>query len=79
MKCSASPTTCTADNVAAARDAVARFEGMMFAQLLHPLEKALGPFGGIASARLGTALARAHSGGLAEVIVEMLRRQGAIE
>ena len=78
MKCSASQITCTADSAAAVRDAAAQFEGMLFMQLLRPLERALGPFGDLASAQIGSALGRAH-GGFADVIVDSLRRQGAIE
>ena len=79
MRCSASPTTCTADNAAAVRDVAAQFEGLIFAQMLRPFEKALGSFGQIASAHIGTALGRSHAGGLADVIVDALRGQGAIE
>jgi hypothetical protein len=46
MKCSASPTTCIAPEAPARAAGV--FQALLFAQILKPLSKALGPAGEIA-------------------------------
>lgn len=74
MKCSASQTTCIADNAAAMRQGVTQFEGLLFAQMLKPFEKAFGPMGDIACAQFGAAIARSQSTGLADALAASLQR-----
>ena len=75
MRCSESQTICTADNALAAREAAAQFEGLLFAQVLQPLQKALGPLGDIAASRIGTEIARRHSGGLSDTLLALIEAE----
>ena len=68
MRCSGSPTTCTAANPQTARDddrirsAAAQFEAVLFSAALAPLAKSLGFFGEIALDRLALTIARRDRG-----------------
>lgn|GEM_PF-1394770 len=58
MRCSGSPTTCTAVNPARVREAAAQFEATLFAAALAPIAKALGFFGDAALGQVALTLAR---------------------
>ena len=58
MKCSGSPTTCTAANEARARETAAQFEAVLFQAALAPIAKSLGFFGDVAVNQVALTLAR---------------------
>ena len=73
MRCSGSPTICTADNTARVREAAAQFEAVLFAAALAPLAKSLGFFGDVATGQVALSLAR-RDGALAATIERLLQR-----
>ena len=60
MRCSASPTTCTAaERSSETREVAVRFEALLFESALKPLAGALGFFGEVALNATAVAMARA--------------------
>ena len=72
MKCSASPTICTAPDPLAVRALAARFEGMLLAELWKPLAAALGPMGDLAAERVAESVAAQRRGGFTDALAAML-------
>jgi len=71
MKCSGSPTTCTAPS---ARDAAAEFAGVLVASAFAPLAKSMGFFGDAVIAAAARSVARAERGGLTDALERTIER-----